>query len=391
MLTTDIFTCYAVAGGGSLIGLGLMSLIRTSQPRVRDAVTLYRWAFTCLAALVLIPFSPGAWLQTVVQGAIGLAAAGVTLLAWAFRQLNGRRTLKAVGLFFTVGLGGGLWLGAWRAPDALYALQIALVFAFISLGMLLDQGWLILRSARVTRAELSLLLVAGGFAANWLVLLWYVTSHDGPYPAHWLYAPDWLTPFLGLSLALLPLAVAAVVFAIINERLRQQLRARALSDDLTGALTHRGLRELGERMLALQAHQATSVAVVMMDVDHFKAINDQHGHDVGDEVLRELAHLIREQLSPDALLARYGGQAFTLLVPVRNHLEARSVAEQLRQTLASTPCRTQAGPVHVTVSMGQCFLMPGVSLEDALASAHAGVKEAKRSGRNRVVTVHPEV
>lgn len=386
MLTLDVFTCYAAAGAGSLVGLGLISLIHTDQPRVRTALRLYQWAFLCLAVLLTIPFSPEAWRPLVTQGAIGLAASGATLLGWAFRQLNGRRTSAWLGWLCTVAAGGVLWATACLGSNAAYTLAIASVFAFIGVAMVIDQGWMILRSPRALGSELSLLVVAVAFALIWSIALRHAATQAGPYPPHWLFVPDWLLPITALAFALLPLSVASVVFAIINQRMNQQLRARALSDDLTGALSRRGLRELGERMLTLQPSQPHSLAVLMMNVDHFKDINDQHGHAVGDDVLRQLAQLTREHLRADALVARYGGAEFTILLPVRSHLEARSVAERLRQVLSTRPCKTRGGPVSITVSIGVSFHQSGSSLEDALARADACLQEAKQNGRNRVVT-----
>jgi diguanylate cyclase (GGDEF)-like protein len=389
MLAIDVFTCYGAAGAGSLVGLGLITQIRTDQNRVRIALDLYRWAFCCLTGLLWIVLSPDAWRPVVTQVAIGLAAGGVALLAWAFRQLNGRRTPPLVGWALT-GLAVAVpWAGAAFGSDAVYVQTIAWVFALVGLGMAIDQGWLILRSARIYASELSLLVVAAMFALIWVITLAHALSMEGgPYPAHWLYAPDWLLPITALSFAVLPLSVASVVFAIINQRLNQQLRNRALSDDLTGALSRRGLRELGERMLSMQAHQPTSVAVLMMDVDHFKSVNDRYGHQVGDDVLRQVTQLTRERLRDDALLARYGGEEFTVLLPVRSHLEASAVAERLRQMLASTPCETRVGPVSITVSIGVAFHRPDRTLEDVLAKADVCLYDAKRAGRNRVVTAH---
>ena len=392
MLTLDVFTCYGVAGAGSLVGLGLISQIRTDQNRVRMALQLYRWAFCCLTVLLLIIVSPDAWRPIVTQAAIGFAAAGVTLLAWAFRQLNGRRTPPRLGVLLTAGVAVILWGVAALGSDTAYVLAIAWVFAVVGLGMAIDQGWLILRSPRIQLSEFSLLLVAAVFALTWVITLAHtlVWGDGGPYPAHWLYAPDWLMPITSLGFAVLPLSVASVVFAMINQRLNQQLRNRALSDDLTGALSRRGLRELGGRMLSLQANQPTSVAVLMMDVDHFKAVNELYGHPVGDDVLRQVTQLTRERLRDDALLARYGGEEFTVLLPVRGHLEASSVAERLRQTLANTPCETRSGPVSITVSIGVAFHQPDHTLEEAIEKADACLYQAKQAGRNRVVTDRPE-
>src|SRR3990167_4919499 len=392
MLAIDVFTCYGAAGAGSLVGLGLISQIRTDQNRVRTALALYRWAFCALASLLLIVLSPDAWRPVVAQVAIGLTAAGVALLAGAFRHLNGRRTPPRLGWMLTGAAAVILWGVAALGSATAYVQAVAWVFAVVSLAMAVDQGWLILRSPRIQRSELSLLIVATAFALIWLITLAHSVNADGgPHPAHWLYAPDWPLPITALGFAVLPLSVASVVFAIINQRLNQQLRNRALSDDLTGALSRRGLRELGERMLSLQAHLPTSVAVLMMDVDHFKAVNDRYGHQVGDDVLRQITQVTRERLRDDALLARYGGEEFTVLLPVRSHLEASAVAERLRQVLASTPCETRGGPVSITMSIGVAFHHPQRTLEDALAQADACLYEAKQAGRNRVVTARPGV
>jgi diguanylate cyclase (GGDEF)-like protein len=83
-------------------------------------------------------------------------------------------------------------------------------------------------------------------------------------------------------------------------------------------LSRRGLRELGERMLALQQYQSSQIAVLMMDLDHFKAVNDRYGHLIGDDVLRHVTQVIRDRLRDDALLARYGGEEFTVLLPVKS-------------------------------------------------------------------------
>jgi len=156
MLSVDIFSCYAVAGVGSLVGLGLISLIQTEQPRVSYALFLYRCAFVCLAALGAVLFAPPDLLPWVTKGAIGFAGMGVTLLAWAFRQLNGRRTPPWLGTLVTVSIGGGLWGFAFGSDES-YEIALGVGFTLIGLGMAIDQGWLILRSARVNSSELSLL------------------------------------------------------------------------------------------------------------------------------------------------------------------------------------------------------------------------------------------
>lgn len=386
MLSIDVYTCYAVAGAGSLVGLGLLAMVRTEQARVSYALGLFRWALLCLSALLCVQLSPLSLRPEVTKGAIGFAGMGVALLAWAFRQLNGRRTYPVAGLAVVLLVGASLWATAAFGTDAQYVQVIGIVFGLISVGMALDQSLITVQSGKFTGGDLSLLGASWEFALNWLVLLYWAFTRPGPYPSHWLHTPDWLMPVTGLGFALLPLAVSSVVFASVNERLMQQLRARSLSDDLTGALSRRGLRELGERMVALQSAQASILAVLMIDIDLFKDVNDRYGHATGDEVLRHVTNTVRDHLREDALLARYGGEEFSALLPVRSRLEAQSIAERVREIVELSPFRTRTGEIRVTVSIGIAFHRGDTSLEDDLARADACLYQAKHTGRNRVVS-----
>jgi diguanylate cyclase (GGDEF)-like protein len=387
MASIDVFTCYTLAGAGSLFGLGLISLVRVESPRVRRALWLYRLAFLCLAGFLWVGTLPVAQREQGMHAMIGVAAIGASLLAWGFRQLNGQRTPPALGVALTLGLGGLLWWAGAATSDATFAVLEAAVMSFIALGTLIDQG-VLLRRATVRRGgELALLLVAGLFSLDWVLIFWHTLHWVGPYPDHLLFAPDWLLPASAVGVGLLPLSVASVVFAIVNDRLNQQLRERALRDDLTGTLSRRGLREHGERMLAGQepARQDSGIAALMLDVDHFKAVNDRHGHLVGDEVLRHLSAVMTEHLRDDALLARYGGEEFTVLLPVRSRQDAETVAERLRQAIEAQPCESRAGRIRVTVSIGVAFHQTAHSLDEVLSRADTRLYEAKQAGRNRVI------
>lgn len=372
-----------------MFGLCLMWLVQTDQPRVVHALNVFKWAFAALSGLSLVLLVPVTQTPMLLKLTVGFAGMGVTLLAWAFRQLNGRRTPPWVGSGITVTVGCSL-LGAATQSDAAYEMVIGITFLSVSTLMAIDQGWLVIRSSRWHITELALLGVSVVFAAHWLIVFNHILNVPGPYPADWLHAPDWLRPISGIGFALLPLAVATLVFASINARLTQQLRARSLSDDLTGALSRRGLRELGERMLALQRSQTSEVAVLMIDLDHFKVINDRYGHAIGDDVLKHVTHVVRDHLREDALLARYGGEEFTVLLPVKHSSEAHGVAERLRRAVESTPCETRIGPVRSTVSIGVSFHCPASTLEEDLSKADGRLYAAKQAGRNRVEFAEPD-
>ena len=385
MLQLDVLTCYAVTGASALAGMGLLALVRADQPRLSYALRLFRWAMACLAGLMGVWLAPDIIQGEAIKFCIGLAAAGVALLAWAFRHLHGGRTPPLLGAALCLLAAALPWAAGWMGHDGAYVRAVTGVFALVSLFMLIDQGLVTWRMRRAHGTDVILLSAALLFASNWLITTAWAWTQPGPYPAHWLHGPLWLRPFTSMSFAVLPLGVAAVVFAGINARLQQQLRARALSDDLTGALSRRGLRELGERMLSFQNGPGGVLAIFMLDLDFFKDVNDRHGHAMGDAVLRHVVEVVREHLREDALVARYGGEEFTVMLNLRSRSEALLVAERLREVIELTPCETGPVPIRVTVSIGVAIHHDPATLEDDLARADAALYEAKRAGRNRVV------
>ena len=211
----DVFTCYTLAGAGSLFGLGLISLVRTEHPRVRRALWLYRLAFLCMAGFLWVGIQSPEARASAMYTMIGVAAIGASLMAWGFRQLNGQRTPVALGVGLTLGLGAILWWAGAFASEVTFAVLEAAVMSFIAAGTLLDQGRLMWRAQERRGGEVALLVVAGLFSLDWLLILWHTLHWVGPYPDHLLLAPDWLLPASAIGVGLLPLCVASVVFAIV--------------------------------------------------------------------------------------------------------------------------------------------------------------------------------
>lgn len=123
-----------------------------------------------------------------------------------------------------------------------------------------------------------------------------------------------------------------------------------------------------------------------MDIDHFKSINDTHGHLAGDAVLRQLAGLLQAQLRRDALVTRFGGEEFALVVPVADAQAAARVAERVRDAVARQPFDIGSGSLRVTVSVGLAMLTGRETLEATLQRADEALYRAKGAGRNRVET-----
>lgn len=390
MIQPDLFTSFVIGGAASLLGLGVMASVHVEQARIQYALTLYRWGFFFTAALLLGGLAPLDRARLVFQAGFGFVAAGGVLIGWASRQMQGRRTPPWLGWTLTALAALVLWVGAWALPDTGYVLLLASVFSVISVLVFLDQAWVIVRGANVSTNEWFFLVLVGGYAINWVILFVHALTVAGPYAVHWVHGPSWWLPVTAVAYGLLPLCVATVVFSIINERLAVQLRTRALSDELTGALSRRGLRELGERMLVAPKRPYKQMAVLLLDVDHFKKINDTYGHLVGDDVLRHLVSVIQDRLRDDALLARYGGEEFVVLLPIRHPHEAQVVAERLRQAVELAETQSTAGLIKITISIGVAFHRPDDTLEQTLGVADLLLYEAKQHGRNRVTLAKPE-
>lgn len=168
--------------------------------------------------------------------------------------------------------------------------------------------------------------------------------------------------------------------------LYQELERLAVSDSLTELPVRRFfLQRLEDELARARRHEAPG-ALVMIDIDHFKALNDQYGHLVGDEVMRSIGALIRANVREIDLTARYGGEEFALYLVETPQESALAVAERMRRTIASQTIRAYDETVHVTVSLGiAMFPVHGEVSAELLEHADQALYQAKSQGRNRVV------
>ncbi len=181
-------------------------------------------------------------------------------------------------------------------------------------------------------------------------------------------------------------------FAIENAVNRARLRRSGFTDVLTGWHNRRYLLARIKEELARARRDRSNLVCLMLDIDHFKRINDTWGHAAGDAVLRELAHRIESQVRASDIAARYGGEEFVILLPNTDSAAGRNLAERIRRTVAATPIDMPAvGAVDVTVSIGISEAMPDVSANDfktlgdaLIARADVALYVAKAAGRDRV-------
>ncbi|GMU54839.1 MAG: hypothetical protein AMXMBFR33_39850 [Candidatus Xenobia bacterium] len=171
----------------------------------------------------------------------------------------------------------------------------------------------------------------------------------------------------------------------------QDMYRSANLDGLTGVLNRRSfMSRLSEELSAARRHR-TEYSLALLDVDHFKKVNDQHGHPAGDAVLVELAHRLKETLRAEDLVGRYGGEEFVVLLRQVPFASAEATAERVRKVVEATPFTLPDGTLlPVTTSIGLSPLLieqePGATLE----AADQALYQAKRAGRNRVVVAGTE-
>jgi diguanylate cyclase (GGDEF)-like protein/PAS domain S-box-containing protein len=176
-----------------------------------------------------------------------------------------------------------------------------------------------------------------------------------------------------------------MALALANLRLRETLRRQAIRDPLTGLFNRRYMEETLDRELKRSTRTGSPVAVIMMDLDHFKDYNDTFGHNAGDELLSALGNLVRSEIRGEDIACRYGGEEFLLIIPGTSMEVAQERAELLR--LAVKEMHEHQGNLKpITLSLGVAvYPVHGATGLDLILAADAALYQAKRAGRDRVI------
>jgi len=170
-----------------------------------------------------------------------------------------------------------------------------------------------------------------------------------------------------------------------HETAAADLRRLLTCDHLTGAANRRHFAQTMEREQANWQELRQSLSLIVLDLDHFKAVNDVHGHPVGDVLLRQVAETCTALLPPRGIFARLGGEEFGALLPRHDHAQAIALAEQMRQGIAALEIATPRGPLNATASLGWATLdEAGGSIDALIALADKRLYAAKHAGRNQV-------
>ncbi|MCV2421066.1 diguanylate cyclase [Paucibacter sp. DJ2R-2] len=317
-----------------------------------------------------------------------LGALGVALLFVAIRQFLGLawrwQPLLLMGLAVTaVGLAfGGRYVGAT-------------IFNGFAYGLLqLLSAWVLWRDRRAAPPFAPRLGLDGLVRVQTLVALVHLLmglvlplralllALGADQPDYLDMSKGWQEPVFVFSFVYL--VICSLGFLLMcKTRAEQEVRELALSDGLTGLANRRALDEDMVRALGLAQHAGQSFAVLMLDIDHFKAFNDQHGHRAGDAALRQFSLCLQAELKSGRAY-RYGGEEFTVLLPEMGADQALAMAESLRAAIANSASAASALPGVRSASIGVAVWQSGDDADRLFGRADRALYRAKSQGRNRV-------
>ena len=376
MLNLDLRTIILMSGILALLLGGVMLFVRRSYPRTIRGLGHWALAPLLVAAATFLFGARGElpdWFSIV--GANALLLGGVLMFHFGSQLFFGlppayRLWLPALAAF-TLLL---VWFGVIR-PDFNTRVQLVCI-AWVSI---------IIANVRViwrhgpedfaTRYTVIVMLVH----ATIILLRGLATLL--PLPNEGIFVPTRIQTIYVVGNALMVIAFAVGLVLLAAERVRGEFQHLAMRDSLTGAVLRRVLVEACEQELARCRRHGRSMALLMMDIDHFKAVNDTHGHQAGDRVLVDFVGRVSALLRRPDLLARFGGEEFVLLLPETSLEEAVAVAERILEVVAAP----REGLPRITVSIGVATNRPDEDRVDALlARADRALYKAKLEGRNRV-------
>lgn len=303
-------------------------------------------------------------------------------------EQSSKRTvwLIAIVLFLLIDILVAVWaLSSWRAIPWM---RLSMEYGAIAMYLVI-LGWMVHRRVR------SPLMVLYGIAMAWFAqsslsftygILW---NHQW-WLAHIIFAGGFLLLSYGLIQAYFSTRSFAKVYSLpeVLDQLRhanQELKLQAATDALTGVANRREFMYRLTQEMARCARSQSAFSLLMIDLDEFKAVNDKYGHQTGDIVLIEFTNLVKPMLRPADLLARIGGEEFTIMLIDTNSEQAVVTAERLRKAVELTTIHSNDMDIHVTISIGVASYDPSInSIDELLILADQRLYKAKNGGRNRV-------
>jgi diguanylate cyclase (GGDEF)-like protein len=180
--------------------------------------------------------------------------------------------------------------------------------------------------------------------------------------------------------------ISSLFVLMLSYQLTKNLESMVTVDGMTGVLNRRGLEDASHKMEGLCKRVHMGMAVLLIDIDHFKKVNDKHGHLAGDDVLRHMTEVVKGVLRTGDVFGRYGGEEFAVFMPNTNESEASILAERIRAAVESAPFTEGKYNIPITVSIGTAdSVRAGYDFKGLIAAADTTLYAAKKGGRNRVL------
>jgi diguanylate cyclase (GGDEF)-like protein len=366
-------TAWLVAVGAS----SYPSALRRDGRRWAGAVALLAAGMGLVALRGMVPdgFS--------VLGAHATSVAGLSVFYHLLRRFQGLRPrLLWVYLPLPLALASACYF-LFVSPN--YGLRVA-VFSAITAGQVALCATVMARGdSPAPRAARLVVLSFASCSALLLVRTWASLSVAPAAAPATILRASFLEQFIvvGIFVGLFVLSFSFVILS--NERLTGQLARQATVDSLTGCLNRRTIEELAEREAARARRHGASLAVVLVDLDRLKRLNDRHGHGAGDAALRHVGSVLQQTMRAADAAGRYGGDEFLLVMPDTAGAEARIACERARAGVGAQTADFQRTPLTVTLSMGiACAQGPDIDLAALLAAADAALYAAKVAGGDGV-------
>jgi diguanylate cyclase (GGDEF)-like protein len=379
---------------GILIGVSLVTLLFWLQ--LRERVYLLFAATMALQLMYVLLAYGDAYALTMFGWLAHFGVEGIWFIATAS---------TIVTVFFLLDF-AELWPRAPMLSRMLFAvgavLPSLLLVALLVSGLMgaHDRNWfppignsLLLAANVLAIITLAVVWLRGGRHAGFVLIAWVPLVTVSTARALQLSSGRPLNPWLEYGLPLMQAFAAVVLVLGLAHRMRMFQRERdaaqqdAEHDALTRVFNRAGTMPRLDRAIGESRERRLPLSVLFLDLDHFKRINDTHGHAVGDACLGAVTEVIRSEMQPEQSLGRIGGEEFLLLLPGAARRQARDLAERIREQVALRCAEVQGAPVALTLSIGVVECQPADNTASLLQRADEAMYQAKHEGRNRVVVL----
>lgn len=386
MNTLDIRTMMVMISAMTLLLSGLLALAGLHAGNIRG---MRQWALASLCGsmsfgLAYPQLGPsGTWV--VVYGAL-LMTAGMCLQFYGIKAFKGEscsgRMVLALVLLPVLVFAENLWLVMISPNVQARVVANSLVFAVINAA---SARALLVSAEQPLRT--AYWLTGAAFAVQTVVLLVRAGMvWSAPPGSYGLYASMPINPVTFFIASVTQLCLTFGFVLMLNYRMAMDLQKLAARDVLTGALNRRSLETEFVRIATHHVRSGDALAVMLLDVDHFKRVNDTYGHGTGDQVLQSLAAVINNAVRDCDYFARYGGEEFCIVMPSTNEAKGLIVAERIRQACEQLLITANDAMLRITVSIGVAdSAQMGYSFAALTMAADQAMYSAKRGGRNKVV------